>query len=217
MYKLIIFDLDGVITDTAEYHYLAWKELSSSIGLHMDREFNEQLKGVSRMESLERILKYNNLSSKYTERSRQKLIDDKNDYYVSLIKNITPKDILPGIIESLNWLKNKQLIIAIGSASRNAPKILEGLGISGYFDYVVNPDSVKRGKPEPDLFLQAANYYNIKAEECIVVEDALSGVQAAKAANMYVIGVGDKETLVDSNQVVQTTDLLLGVFQKLIC
>lgn len=216
MYKLIIFDLDGVITDTAEYHYLAWKELANGIGLHMDREFNEHLKGVSRMDSLERILKYNNLSSNYTAQSKQKLVDDKNDYYLSLIKNITPKDILPGIMELLNWLKNKQLTIALGSASKNAPKILEYLEITGYFDYVVNPDSVIRGKPEPDLFLQAANYYNIKAEECIVVEDALSGVQAAKSANMYVIGVGDKEILIGSNQVVEKTELLLDVFIKLI-
>lgn len=216
MYKLIIFDLDGVITDTAKYHFLAWKYLTNKIGIDIDWEFNEQLKGVGRMDSLERILKYNNISNKFNEEEKQKLSDEKNNYYISLIDNMTPDDILPGIIELINWLKEKGLIIALGSASKNAPRIIEHLGITKLLDYIVNPNSVKHGKPAPDLFLKAANYYNVIPEECIVIEDALSGIQAAKAANMYAIGVGDKDILFNADQVVETTNLLLDLFKKLI-
>lgn len=216
MFKLIIFDLDGVITDTAKFHYLAWKKLTNKIGIDIDIEFNEQLKGVGRLDSLERILANYNISNNYTEEEKIKLSNEKNNYYVSLIDNMTSDDILSGIIELINWLKEKGFKIALGSASRNAPRIINHLGIAEYLDYIVDPDSVKLGKPAPDLFLKAASHFNTKPEECIVIEDAFSGVQAAKAANMYAVGVGNKDVLFNADKVVETTDLLLNLFMELI-
>jgi beta-phosphoglucomutase len=216
VYKLVIFDLDGVVTDTAEYHYLAWKQLANKIGIDIDREFNEQLKGVGRIDSLERILATQNLNNVYNNEAKNALADEKNEYYLGLINQMTPEDILPGIIDLLTWLKENGVHIALGSASRNAPTIVDKLGVTQWFDYIVNPDSVKLGKPAPDLFLKAAMHFDIEPERCIVVEDATSGIQAAKDGYMYAVGVGDKDVLYLADQVVESTDLLLRVFEKLI-
>lgn len=216
MFKLVIFDLDGVITDTAEYHYLAWKQLAKKLGIEIDRTFNEQLKGVSRMDSLERILQKNNMEKAFNQEEKIALATEKNDLYQSLIENITPNDVLPGVLELLQWIKGRNIHIALGSASKNGPKIIEKLNVSQWIDYIVDPSTVVASKPAPDLFLAAAHYFNIQPEECVVVEDALSGVQAAVSGKMYVIGVGDPNILKSANKVVDKTDMLLTVFKEII-
>lgn len=216
MFKLVIFDLDGVITDTAEYHYLAWKELAKNLNIDIDRHFNEQLKGVSRMDSLERILQKNNMENRFSEEEKMDFAHEKNELYQSYIEDITPKDVLPGILELLEWIKGKDLKIALGSASKNGPKIIEKLGVKHWIDYIVDPSTVEASKPAPDLFLAAAKHFGVLPEQCIVVEDALSGVQAAISGKMYVIGVGDKNILHEANDVAARTDLLLPIFKEII-
>ena len=188
-----IFDLDGVITDTAEYHYLAWKKLADAKKMHFDKEMNELLKGVSRTDSLKIILKHNNVS--IPDEMLEEWAAYKNVYYVELIKTVTPKDLFPGMIELFNELKERNIFIALGSASKNAEMVLNGLGITDYFDVIGDGHSVARSKPAPDLFLYVAEKLGVKPETCVVVEDAEAGVEAAKSAGMYAIGIGDPKTL----------------------
>ncbi len=189
----IIFDLDGVITDTAEYHYLAWKKLADEEGLEFDKELNEQLKGVSRLDSLKIMLKHNNkninsdLMTQWATR--------KNNYYVDYINTITPEDLLPGIGELLGTLKSDSVKIALGSASKNAIPVLERLKIVQYFDVIGDGNSVKNSKPAPDIFLHAAEQLGESPETCIVIEDAEAGVEAAKEAGMKVVGIGTKDKM----------------------
>ena len=188
-----IFDLDGVITDTAEYHYLAWKQLADREDLKFDKVLNEDLKGVSRIDSLKIILKYNN--RKISEEEMFEWAQLKNNYYVELIKTVEPKDILPGISEILNILKEKKINIALGSASKNAKTVLNGLNILNYFDYIGDGNSVKNSKPSPDLFLHVAEKLNVSPENCVVIEDAEAGIEAAKKAGMKAVGIGTKNKM----------------------
>ncbi|WP_440897628.1 beta-phosphoglucomutase [Amphibacillus sp. Q70] len=202
--RLFIFDLDGVITDTAEYHYLAWKSLAQDIGISIDREFNEQLKGVSRMASLERILSLSNATS-FSQKEKETLCERKNDHYRQLIQQITPKDILPGIESFLKEIKKEGIPIALGSASRNAFEIIERLELNNYFDYIVNASEVKNGKPHPETFTKAADYFDIPYKYCVGVEDAEAGIEALKAANMLSIGLGSEHILHKADKVVSNT------------
>ncbi len=188
-----IFDLDGVITDTAEYHYLAWEKLSDEENMHFDKEMNELLKGVSRTDSLKIILDHNDVI--ISDETLEEWATRKNEYYVELIKTVTPKDLFPGIKELFNELKNRSIYIALGSASKNAATVLNGLGITEYFDMIGDGHSVKRSKPAPDLFLHVAESLGVKPETCFVVEDAEAGVEAAKTAGMYAVGIGDPTAL----------------------
>lgn len=215
MFEMVIFDLDGVITDTARFHYLAWKKLAGEMGIDFDKEFNEKLKGVSRIDSLELILKSQSLSDRYSQEEKLEMSDKKNNYYRNLIEDMNQKDILPGIEVLLLWLRNEEIGISLGSASKNAPAILKKLGIEKYIDYIVDPAMVQEGKPAPDIFLKAAEHFSIEPQNCIVVEDALSGVIAGKSVSMYVIGVGDERILSDADKVVPSTSLLLDIFKKL--
>ena len=172
MIDAFIFDLDGVITDTAEYHYLAWKELANKIGIEIDREFNETLKGVSRMESLERILVHGNKKNDFTIEEKEKMANDKNMYYVSLIENITPKDILPGISKLLENIKSNNIKIGLASASKNANMVLNNLKLVNYFDFIADASKCKNSKPAPDIFLMALKGLNVEAKNCIGIEDA---------------------------------------------
>ena len=215
MLKGIIFDLDGVITDTAEFHYLAWKKTAEEINIPFDREFNEELKGVSRMESLYKILDHGNVRNNFSSEQIDKLALDKNTYYQELIKEITPKDILPGIKEFLIECKNAGLQIGLASASKNGPFILERLEVTSLFDTVVDPATLKRGKPDPEIFTRAAKQLQLNVDECVGVEDAEAGIEAIKGANMYAIGVGTKERMKKADwQVNSTKEITLEELKK---
>lgn len=189
MLKGVIFDLDGVITDTAEYHFQAWACLGKEIGIEVDRKFNENLKGVSRMESLEAILKHGNKENAFTKKEKEKLAAKKNDHYKDLIHHITKKDILPGIEDLLKELKKHNIKIALGSASKNGSMILKQLEIEGYFDYVVDPSKVKNSKPAPDIFIDGLRGLKLSRKEVIGIEDAKAGIEAIHGAGLVAIGV----------------------------
>jgi len=193
--KGIIFDLDGVITDTAEYHYLAWKKTAEAIGVPFNREFNEELKGVSRMDSLFKILDHGRIREQFSEAQVEELAHDKNMYYQELIKEITPNDLLPGIEAFLTECKEAGLKIGLASASKNGPVILDRLEVTSFFDTIVDPGTLKKGKPDPEIFVKAAEQLQLQVNECVGVEDAEAGIQAIKGANMFAVGVGTPERM----------------------
>lgn len=206
--KAFIFDLDGVITDTAEYHYLAWKQLSSELGIEFTRADNERLKGISRMESLEIILEIGNKQSSYTVEEKEKLAAQKNEHYMELIKQITPNDILPGIKQLLLDIKAAGYKLGLASVSKNAPAVMNSLQLSDQFDYMVDAHTIKRGKPDPEIFLKAAEKLGVLANECIGIEDAEAGVEAIKSAGMFAVGVGPKEQLAKADLLYSNTSYL---------
>lgn len=189
MIKAFIFDLDGVLTDTAEFHYLAWKRLAEEEGIIFTRSDNEKLRGVSRRASLALILK----GREITERKMQEMMDRKNGYYREFIKTVSEKDLLPGALDLLDRLKAMNYRLALASASKNAPVVVERLGIAHYFEVIADGNSVEKTKPAPDLFLYVSEKMNLPPAECLVVEDAEAGVEAAKAAGMTTIGIGPQE------------------------
>lgn len=193
MLKGFIFDLDGVITDTAEYHYLAWKKLADDNGWNFDRELNEKLRGVSRLDSLQIILDYNNVVLDFQEKNR--LANLKNVNYVQMLDKVTPADLLPGVKEFLIQLRGKGFKTSIASASKNADLVLTNLKAKELFDNISDGNSVENSKPAPDVFIHAAGSIGCTAKECVVVEDAEAGVAAAKLAGMKAIGLGPIETL----------------------
>lgn len=214
MIKLAIFDMDGVLTETSHYHYLAWKTLSDDLGIFIDEAFNEELKGVSRKESLIRILKHGNQLNKYSEDEIHQLMTKKNDHYKRLIEAVTPDDLFEGVIKIFELLKNNNILIAVGSASRNAPFLIERLGIKPFIDYVVDPSQV-RGKPAPDIFLNAADFFNLSSKDCIGIEDAKAGIEAIKSAGMLSIGIGDAEVLKDADYIYNSTKDSYSYFETL--
>ncbi|HAB96141.1 MAG TPA: beta-phosphoglucomutase [Enterococcus sp.] len=208
MKKGFVFDLDGVITDTAKYHYIAWKELAAEIGIEIDLKFNEQLKGISRMDSLERILTLGNKNDAYTEVEKEALATKKNTHYVQLLQSLTPDDLLPGVKTFLDEAKAKNITCAIASASKNAPFILDKLGVMQDFDTIVDPATLKKGKPDPEIFIQAALALGIEPAEAVGFEDAQAGIDGIKAAGMYAVGVYSGEELHGADVIVEKlTDL----------
>lgn len=203
MIKAVIFDLDGVITDTAEYHYLGWKKMSEEFGLEFNREINENLRGVSRMKSLEIILKNNNID--LSDEKKLELTNKKNNYYVESLNNITEKDFLPNAKEVVLELKEKNIKTAIGSASKNAEKVLRNLKALELFDFIADGYSVKKAKPEPDLFLYAAKNLEVAPEETVVIEDAKAGIEAALNANMFAVGIGPVDRVGKAHIVYENT------------
>jgi beta-phosphoglucomutase len=187
--KAFIFDLDGVLVDTAEYHYRGWKRLADEEGLPFDRKANDALRGISRRESLLLILKGRSLP----EDKIQEMMERKNRYYVEFIQEITPADMLPGACELLLEIRSAGLKSAIGSASKNTCQVLENLGIASLFDAISDGYSVTNPKPAPDLFLHAASQLGFPPSECVVVEDAAAGIQAAQAGGFHSIGLGPPE------------------------
>ncbi|MGD8244947.1 MAG: beta-phosphoglucomutase [Anaerolineae bacterium] len=189
--KAFILDLDGVITDTAEYHYQAWRRLADEENIPFTREDNEQLRGVSRRRSLELLL--GERISDYTEDQMQEMMDRKNGFYQALLETITEDDMLPGARELISEIKRRGLKVAVGSASKNTQIVLEKLQITAEFDGIADGHSVIRAKPAPDIFVHAAGQVGLPVAHCAVVEDAESGVQAALTAGMVAIGVGPEE------------------------
>ena len=191
--KAFIFDLDGVIVDTAKYHYLAWKKIANELGIEFTHEHNELLKGVSRVRSLDIILGLGQVDASQ-EQKNQWLIQ-KNEEYLTYLVDMDQSEILPGVMSVLEFLKSNQQPIALGSASKNARPILEKTGILSYFDVIVDGNDVSNAKPDPEVFLQAAQKLGISNENSIVFEDSVAGIQAANIAAMKSIGIGDAAIL----------------------
>ena len=193
MKKGLIFDLDGVLVDTAKYHYLAWKDLADELAVNFTLEDNERLKGVSRVESFQIILDIGGIEMPYEE--QEIYCTKKNTQYLHYINQLTKEDCLPGVYEFLTDAKEKGYKLALGSASKNAPFILERLGLTRFFDIIVDGNSVTKAKPDPEVFVKGATGLALDAEDCVVFEDAIAGIEAAKAAGMMAVGIGSKQVL----------------------
>ena len=191
--KAFIFDLDGVIVDTAKYHYLAWKKIASELGIEFTHEHNELLKGVSRVRSLDIILGLGEVDA--SQAQKDQWLIQKNEDYLSYLVNMDQSEILPGVMTVLEFLKANHQPIALGSASKNARPILEKTGILSYFDAIVDGNDVSNAKPDPEVFLQAAQKLGISNENSIVFEDSVAGIQAANIASMTSIGIGEASIL----------------------
>lgn len=187
--KAVIFDLDGVIVTTDDCHYTAWKKMADDEGIYFDRKINERLRGVSRMQSLEIILEKSD--KPYTEQEKIALAVKKNAYYVDLIQKLTPHDVLGGVTENLKTLKEHGIKIAIGSSSKNTPIILNRIGLADYFDAVSDGNNIKNSKPDPEVFIKAAEMLNIAPENCMIVEDADAGIEAGRRAGMKTFALGN--------------------------
>ena len=200
--KASIFDLDGVIVDTAIYHFKAWKNLADELGINFTEHHNERLKGVSRTRSLEIILEIGALT--LDEAVKESLANKKNTEYLELVNQMTAEEILPGVQNFLTDLRDKGIKIALGSASKNARTILEKINLLDQFDVIVDGTLVQKAKPDPEVFLLAASLLGVAPENCVVFEDAVAGVEAAKNAGMYCVGVGKPEILTQADQVIST-------------
>ncbi len=191
--KAFIFDLDGVIVDTARYHFLAWQKIASDLGIEFTPEHNEELKGVSRVRSLEIILRLGNIQA--SEENKNKWLTQKNEDYLAYIENMDESEILPGVLNILEYIKEKKQSIGLGSASKNARPILEKVKILHLFDAIVDGNDVTNAKPDPEVFTRAADLLNVAYEDAMVFEDSVAGIQAANIANMTSIGIGEQKIL----------------------
>ena len=201
-FKAFIFDLDGVIVDTAKYHFKAWRSLANDLGFDFTEEQNEMLKGVSRMKSLELILELGGVQ--LSEEKKNELAAQKNECYIQYIDQMDTNEILPGIRTFLQKLQGASIPIVLGSASKNAERILKQLDLYDFFQAIVDGNKVSRSKPDPEVFLKGAELVGITPSECIVFEDAPKGIQAAKSAKMYTVGVGQKHLLEQADDVISS-------------
>lgn len=191
--KAVIFDLDGVIADTARFHYQAWKKLASGIGINLTYEFNENLKGVGRMESLDLIL---TLTEKnYSNEEKIGLANKKNRYYLEFVSRMTPSDLLPGVVKCFEVIKDNNIKIVLASASKNSLDVIKRLEIKNYFDYVVSSKDILNSKPNPEIFIKAAKGIKVATKNCVGVEDSIAGILAINACNMFSVGIGNKKNL----------------------
>ena len=191
--KAVIFDLDGVIADTARFHYQAWKKLASEIGINLTYEFNENLKGVGRMESLDLILA---LTEKdYSNEEKIGLANKKNRYYLEFVSRMTPSDLLPGVVKCFEVIKDNNIKIVLASASKNSLDVIKRLEIKNYFDYVVSSKDILKSKPNPEIFIKAAKGVKVATKNCVGVEDSIAGILAINACNMFSVGIGNKKNL----------------------
>jgi len=215
MIKGYIFDLDGVIVDTAKYHYQSWNRLANKLGFNITEEENENLKGVSRMESLEYILTLGETS--ILENEKIKLAELKNRWYVELISSLSQTDIMPGVKELLEELKSNNLKIALGSASKNSEKILRGLQLIDFFDVIIDGNKTSKSKPHPQVFLLGAKSLALEPRECIVFEDSAKGIQAANQGGFISVGLGDSNYLHEADLVLKDLeDMSIGKLTQLI-
>ncbi|MBK5208114.1 MAG: beta-phosphoglucomutase [Flavobacteriaceae bacterium] len=207
-----IFDLDGVIVDTAKYHYLAWRNLANALNFDFTEEQNELLKGVSRVKSLEILLEIGKI--KLPEEKKQALLLQKNKEYLEYVNKMTADEILPGVNDLLNFLEVNDIKYALGSASKNAPLILEKVGLLHRFTAIVDGNDVSKAKPDPEVFLIGAKKLGMNPENCVVVEDAIAGIQAANTAKMISIGIGDAKVLKEADYVFKDMTAITPDFLK---
>lgn len=211
MIKGIIFDLDGVLVFSDRYHYAAWKKMADRAGIYFDEEINNRLRGVSRRESLEIILAESDKS--FTEEEKCRMMEEKNDCYVELLGKMTKSDVTDEVRDTLKILRNKGIRIAVGSSSKNARYILERVELIEEFDAIADGTMISHSKPDPEVFLKAAKLLGLDPEECLVVEDARSGIDAAKAGNMKAAGIGDASAYEAADYAVGS----IGDLLKLVC
>ncbi len=217
MFKSVIFDLDGVIVSTDEFHYKAWKKLADEENIYFDPTINERLRGVSRMESLEIILEKSKKA--YSASEKIALATGKNNYYVEMMnQQLTPSDILPGVMEFIALLKKEGVLLAIGSSSKNTPAILDKINLTQTFDAIADGNQIENSKPHPEVFLLAAKKLQMDPKDCLVIEDADAGIEAALNANMKVIAVNNlsntKANMAVNNLGLVTKDQLLAIYIK---
>ncbi|WP_396178023.1 beta-phosphoglucomutase [Flavobacterium sp.] len=210
--KVFIFDLDGVIVDTAKYHFLAWQKLAQELGIEFTPEHNEELKGVSRVRSLDIILNLGNIQA--TQEEKDKWLKDKNELYLSYLVDMDQSELLPGVVAVLKFLKANNQLIALGSASKNARPILEKTNIIHYFDAIVDGNDVSNAKPDPEVFLRACQLVGVAPEDSIVFEDSVAGIQAANTAKMKSIGIGEKEILHEAEYIFSDFTMINEQFIK---
>lgn len=194
-YQCGIFDLDGVLVDTAKYHYLGWKKLADRLGFSFTEQQNEALKGISRMAALDLLLKMGDMNEKFSEEEKEELAAEKNQYYLDFVSQLKEEELFPGVTELFERMKQANIKIALGSASKNARLILERLHIKDYFDFIVDGTLVKKAKPDPEVFTLSADRLGIPYEKCVVFEDSAAGIQAAKTAGMTAVGIGTRKNL----------------------
>lgn len=206
MIQAFIFDLDGVLTDTAEYHFLAWQQLATQLGIEFSRADNELLKGVDRMGSLELILQLG--QKQLSQDQKLMLAEQKNAEYLKLVETMSPADLFPGVLPLFSSLKAAGVKTALASASKNAALVLQKLCIPDLFDYVADSNLIKNGKPDPEIFLTCAQALGVAPERCIGVEDAPAGVTAIKAAGMYALGIGEEHALTQADLVIPAISVL---------
>ncbi|PWL31844.1 beta-phosphoglucomutase [uncultured Roseivirga sp.] len=212
--KACIFDLDGVIVDTVPAHFVAWKAMADELNIPFTEVDNEQLKGVSRTESMKRILAMAGMTKSNIE--IEEMTTKKNHIYVEIISKMTPDDILPGVVEFLDLLDDNNIAIALGSSSKNAPVILEAVGLAHRFPVSVDGNQIAHSKPHPEVFLLGADRLRLSPSECVVFEDAISGVQAAKRGNFKCVGVGDSTVLSEADVVIpDMKNIDLTIFDNL--
>ncbi|MBB5394787.1 beta-phosphoglucomutase [Mucilaginibacter sp. AK015] len=204
--KACLFDLDGVLVDTAVYHYKAWKRLANSLGFDFTEEQNEHLKGISRAESLNRILAWGNV--KKSEAEKLELATLKNNWYVDMISHMTPAEVLAGTVDFLTSVRKDGYLVALGSASKNSGIILEKTNLAHFFDAIVDGNLVSASKPDPEVFLKGAELLGVAPNQCVVFEDAVAGIEAAKRGGMKAIGIGNKNVLTGADMVVSGLDKL---------
>ncbi len=192
-----IFDLDGVIVDTAQFHFIAWKKTAAELGFNLTEALNEKLKGVSRIASLQKILDWAGASISNEE--FDKMTFEKNENYLSYVNQMTERDILPGVYPLLKIIKSEGFPIALGSASKNAKHILDRVGLLDMFDAIVDGNNVTKAKPDPEVFINAAKLLGVNPEDCVVFEDSVAGIQAANIAHMTSIGIGDSTVLSEAD------------------
>lgn len=197
--KAFLFDLDGVIVDTAIYHYQAWKRLANELGFDISEAFNEGLKGVSRMDSLDLILAHGGLT--LPDEKKADLAAQKNEWYLELVSRMTSDDILPGVATFFSQVRKAGLKTALGSVSKNAPLILERIGMTEAFDAIIDGTRITKGKPDPEVFTKGAAELGVQPDECVVFEDAVAGVDAGKRGGMFVVGLGSPEVLAQADLV----------------
>ena len=198
--KACLFDLDGVVVDTAKYHFIAWRELAQELGFDFTEADNERLKGVSRVRSLEILLEIGGIE--LDDEKKEQLAAKKNENYVGYIQQMKPDEILPGVEDFLSELRKNGILIALGSASKNAPLILKQIGLTHLFDAIIDGNNVSKAKPDPEVFLKGAEALNVAPTDCVVFEDAQAGIEAARNAGMHVIGVGHPDNLKNADFVI---------------